>query len=104
MQIRNELSPVAPEANVNYNTVKSETLKRERTGSCIDMLPTKVADNKSRNCFGWAGQTQFFCDGGRCKVWSCFYGRGFHGDPMDTCMGKIHVRYRRTRKKDLRDL
>ena len=30
MQIRNELGPVAPEADVNYYNVKSETLKRER--------------------------------------------------------------------------
>ena len=106
LQIRNELGQVASEADVNYNynTVKNETLKRERAGSCMDMLPTKVANNKSRKCFVCGGQTQFFCDGGRCKVWSCFYGRGFHGDPMDTCTGKIHVRYRRARKRLRRDL
>ena len=94
---------MAPEPDVNYN-IKRERMQRERAGICMDMFPTKVQNSESRKCCVCGGQTQFFCDSGRCKVWACFYGRGLHGNPMETCMGKIHARYRKARKKLRRDL
>ena len=100
LQLRNEMGPVAPDPEVDYSVaLRNDKLKRKRAHECMDFVPTKVGREQKRKCFVCGRTTLFYCAGGRCQTWACFYGRGLYGNPFDTCLGKLHKRLIRARKK-----
>ena len=100
LEIRNEMGPVLPDPNVDREQIiRSERKRREKAAKCMDFLPIKVAKANKSRCLECKGWTQYHCGGGRCNVSACYYRRGDHGHPKDTCIGRLHTRFWKARQK-----
>ena len=100
LQLRNEFGATAPDPSIDYTIdARTDKGKLDRAKGCMDFMPRKVERSRKRKCCVCGKPSLFYCSGGRCGVWACFYGQGKSGHPRNTCLGKIHVRLWNARKR-----